>query len=339
MNSPLHSRVSAGSNDIAVGSLQKNHPRAALFLPVFCVLWLSTVEGWARENVTVSDLAPLPEITKYCESDKDKSTACTRSFVLEDSFDRADTPRLGPPWSDCKSLEPDYFEPLGIYDGGIVIADTDSRPGTYDTTPPSAHPPTQGRNFRGIGCAFIDTGSTRVSVTATWSGHRGIEGGPPHSHVEGTPLLYVTPGVSRFAFGAWPSELWGRGVIFAGYIASPPENFEVLATALLDEKLEPGTPVVLELRAEEPGKVTVWVNGMQADFNEGYGLKPFEIDPDLTNSTLHGFAVDAHYVDPVSAIPHIKSIEDISIRALDAIPASRPGQELQAEPAAKAAGF
>jgi len=235
-------------------------------------------------------------------------------------------------------VEPDQFEPLGIYDGGVVIADTDSRPGTYDTTPPS-HPAVVGRPLRGIGCAFTDTGSTRVSVTATWSGHRGIEGKPPHSHVEGTPLLYVTPGTPRFAFGAWPSELWGRGVIFAGYIGSPPEKFEILATALLDKNQKPGTPLALELRAEEPGRVTVWVDGKQVSFDSGYGLRPIEIDPGLIDSTLHGFAVDAHYVDPVSAIPHIKSIEDISIRSLDNSAAIRPGHEIQAEPAADAVGF
>ena len=322
---------------IAACSLQTRRSPAALLFQAFCILCLSTGQGWSRDT-NVTTLPPAPVVTQDCERGADNSVVCTRSFTLEDTFDRENSPRIEPPWSDCKSVAPDHFEPLGIFDGGIVIADTDSRPGTYDATPPSAHPPADGRIFRGIGCAFTDTGSTRVSVTATWSGHRGIEGEPPISHVEGTPLLYITPGVPRFAFGAWPSELWGRGVIFAGYIHAPPENFEIIATALLDKEHKPGLPMVLELRAEEPGKVTVWVDGKQASFNEGYDLRPLEIDPELVDSTLHGFAVDAHFVDPVSAIPRIKSIEDISIRSL-LNATSRSGNGVQAEPAADAAGF
>ena len=77
---------------------------------------------------------------------------------------------------------------------------------------------------------------TTVSVKVTWSGNFGAYADPPLLHVEGTPLLYITPDSPRYGFGAWISELYGYTVVFAGYIASPPEHFEVIATATLPEK-------------------------------------------------------------------------------------------------------
>jgi hypothetical protein len=239
------------------------------------------------------------------------------SFYLEDDFERAAAATLGPQWSDCNSLRPDDFEPLGIHDGGVVIADAFSRPGEYDSTPPSAHPPLQGRLHPGIGCAFRDTGSTRVTVKITWSGHHGVTGEPPISHVEGTPLLYVAPEVPRFGFGAWTTELFGRAVIFAGYIGAPPEDFEVIASAVLEGDHVSGEPREVELRAEEPGRVTVWVDGKQVNFGNAFGLNPIEVDSALAGSTLHGFAVDSHLVEPVELITQIKSIEDITITSID----------------------
>ena len=208
------------------------------------------------------------------------------------------------------------FEPLGIHDGGVVVPDPFTRPGVYDTTPPSGHPPKNGRLFPGIGCAYIETGTTTVSAKVIWSGNWGVDHEPPISHVEGTPLLYITPGNPRYGFGAWTSQLYGVPVIFAGYIAVPVENFEVIAYALLPGKHVSGTPREIELRADEPGKVTVWVDGKQVSFEAGVGLAPINIDPTMAHSTLHGFAVDAHLVDPPTNIPTIKSIEAVTIREL-----------------------
>jgi hypothetical protein len=237
-------------------------------------------------------------------------------FSFTDEFERNDSKNLGSEWLDCHTQKPVAFEPLGIRDGGVVVPDPFTRPGVYDTTPPSGHPPTNGRLFPGIGCAYIETGTTTVSVKVIWSGNWGVDHAPPLSHVEGTPLLYVTPSNPRYGFGAWTSQLYGVPVIFAGYIAAPVENFEVITYARLPDKHVSGTPREIELRAEEPGKVTVWVDGKQVSFEGGVGLTPISVDPTMIHSTLHGFAVDAHLVDPPTSIPTIKSIEAVTIREL-----------------------
>jgi hypothetical protein len=238
-------------------------------------------------------------------------------YSLTDEFERNDAERLGPEWIDCKSQKPASFESLGILDGGVVVPDPFTRPGVYDTTPPSGHPPTNARLYPGIGCAFVETGTTTVSVKVIWSGHHGIEHDPPISHVEATPLLYVSPGTVKFGFGAWTSQLYGAPVMLLGYVGSPVEKFESVAYAHLRDGHVTGTPREVELRAEEPGKVTVWVDGEQVSLEPDIGLDPIEIDPSLIESTKHGFAVDAHLVDPPASIPTIKSIEAISIKELN----------------------
>jgi hypothetical protein len=239
-------------------------------------------------------------------------------FSFTDTFDRPNSNDIGEKWVDCHKDKPANFEPLAIYDNGIVIADPKTRPGVYDTTPPSGHPPTNNRIYPGMGCAWTETGATRVSVKIMWSGNLGINHPPPISHVEATPLLYINPGHPRYGFGAWTSQMWNRPrpIIYAGYIGSPPERFEIIAGGFYPGKHIPGTVSELELRAEEPGKVTVWMDGKQISFNEGYDLQPLDVDPTMIHSTLHGFAVDAHFVDPVSNVPFLKAIESIQIQAL-----------------------
>ena len=171
--------------------------------------------------------------------------------------------------------------------------------------------------YPGIGCAFVETGSTSVSVKVMWSGNHGIEPPLPISHVEATPLLYVTPGNSRFGFGAWPTELWGVPIIFAGYIGAPVERFEVVVSAPLPGGHESGTPREIELRADKPGEVTIWVDGQQISFQDGVGLNPIQVDHNLIHSTKHGLAVDAHCVNPSSQVPHLKGIESATIQILN----------------------
>ncbi|CAA0123593.1 Uncharacterised protein [Halioglobus japonicus] len=240
--------------------------------------------------------------------------AVAPEFVFSDDFERSNADTLGPQWTDCNSVTPDSYDPLGIYDGGVVISDPFTRPGNYGA-PPLINPAKEGELFPGIGCAFIDTGSTSVSVKIVWSGNHGIESGMPYSHVEATPLLYITPSNPRFGFGTWISELWGQPVVLVGYIVSPPEAFEIIATAVLPAH-ESGTPRELELRADEPGKVTMWLDGEQIMFNPG-GVPSVSVDPTMIESTLHGIAVDAHIVAPQSNIPTIKGIETVTIRNLD----------------------
>jgi len=240
-----------------------------------------------------------------------------KGFVLEDDFERADARSLGSGWTNCNDVQPDDFEPLGIVDGGLRIADPYTRPGVYDQTPPSAHPPKDNRLYPGIGCAFVDTHSTTVAVKILWSGNHGLAHPPPVSHVEATPLLYISPGNPKFGFGAWISELYGKPIIFVGYIGAPVELFQVVGSALLPGGHVPGTTREVELRAEQPGQVTIWVDGEQVSFGNAQGLRPFQVDPDMVDSTLHGVALDAHFVNPPTEIVRLKGIESVSIRSLD----------------------
>ncbi|NQX87159.1 MAG: hypothetical protein HRT77_00695 [Halioglobus sp.] len=240
----------------------------------------------------------------------------TAEFLRSDDFERDNAQAIGGVWTDCKTIHPDFFEPLGIHDGGVVIADPFTRPGLYGQKQRCPTPLEEGRMYPGIGCAFVDTGSTTVSVKIIWSGNHGISKPLPVAHVEATPLLYVTPGNSRFGFGAWISEFWGKPIVFAGYLGAPVENFEVVVATLLDAH-EPGTPRELELRAEKAGEVTVWIDGKQLAFGEKQGLKPIRVDDALAHSTLHGITVDAHCVKPASEVPLIKGIESASIEVID----------------------
>ena len=245
---------------------------------------------------------------------RDSSPIHRADFTFTDDFERDNSGGLGGDWLDCADVIPDSFEPLGVYDGGVVISDPYTRPGKY-AQPLMAHPPEDGKLYPGIGCAYIDTGATSVSVKMVWSGNYGAENGPPLSHVESTPLLYVTPSNPRFGFGAWISQLFGAPVVFVGYISSPPENFEVIATARLPEH-ETGMPRAIELRAEQPGKITMWVDGKQLLFNSDE-VAWVEVDPTMIHSTLHGIAVDAHFVAPQKNIPTIKGIETVTVRSLN----------------------
>lgn len=236
-------------------------------------------------------------------------------FQFSDKFNREQSEHIGKHWTDCHTQTPASFEPLGIFQEGVVVTNPKTRPGTYDSTPPSAHPPTNNRLSPGIGCAFMETGANTLSVKVIWSGNHGVDHKPPVSHVEATPLLFISPENPRYGFGAWPTELFGRPAIFAGYIGSPPELFEVIASGLLDEHMS-GTPREVEIRVEKPGEATIWVDGKQVSFYQGYGLKPIAIDKTMLQSTRHGFAVDAHFVDPVANVPKIKGIESIVITEL-----------------------
>ncbi len=234
-------------------------------------------------------------------------------FQFGDEFVRENSDDLGDGWEDAHHHCPAHFEPLGIFDNGVVITNPTARPGVYDSRPPAPHPLPDNQIHPGIGCAWTETGATRVAVKVIWSGNFGVKQPVPVSHVEATPLLFVNPESSRFGFGAWFSQLYGRTVMFAGYIGSPPEDFDIVAIAHKPGPHVPGTPREVELRVEKPGAVTVWVDGEQINFDSGAGLSPIEVDPSMIGSTLHGFAVDAHLVDPLSDIPTLKGVEAITI--------------------------
>jgi hypothetical protein len=161
----------------------------------------------------------------------------------------------------------------------------------------------------------METGIKQLSVKVMWSGNHGVEREPPVSHVEGSPLLFVSPDNPRYAFGAWITEMLGRTAIIAGYIGSPPERFEPIATGLLEDH-KTGTPREVEIRVTATGEATIWVDGEQVSFYQGFGLNPIPIDKALLESTLHGFALDAHYTNPIANIPNLKGIESIQIKEL-----------------------
>ncbi len=256
-------------------------------------------------------------------------TPAKTPYLFIDEFERDDAQTLGPQWTDCKSVQPNSYEPLGIREGGAAIAAINTREGVYDQSPPSGHPPTDNRLYPGIGCAFVDTGSTAVSVKLIWSGNFGlgaeaasdgiavlnndVEDGNVN-HVEATPLLYINTDHPRFGFGAWTTQLYGNGVFLLGYIGHPAENYEVIATATLGEHYS-GTTREVEIRADTPGKITLWLDGKQLPIHK-LGLEPLEIDPDLIDSTLHGIAVDAHFVEPRQKIVELKGIEAVQIKQL-----------------------
>ena len=92
-------------------------------------------------------------------------------YSFTDDFQRENSKTLGGVWLDCHTTNPASFEPLGIYDGGVVVPDPFTRPGVYDSTPPSGHPPKDGKIYPGIGCAFLETGTKKVSVKVSGSGN------------------------------------------------------------------------------------------------------------------------------------------------------------------------
>ena len=251
------------------------------------------------------------------ENSEKTRTRGDQLFGFSDDFQRENSDNLGADWVDGHQLCPDHFEPLGIYENGVVVTNPTTRPGVYDSRPPAEHPLPENKIQPGIGCAWTETGAGKVAVKIIWSGHFGRSYPVPVLHVEATPLLYVSPENPRFGFGAWFSELFGRIVMYVGYIGAPPEDFEVIATARSLGAHFTGTPREVELRAEEAGAVTVWLDGEQVRFDSRIGLSPVKVDPTMIGSTCHGFAVDAHLVDPLSDIPTLKAVEAVTITELE----------------------
>lgn len=228
-----------------------------------------------------------------------------------DTFDRPDGP-LGPAWVDGHEVFPGSFEPLGVYGGAVVVADPMTRPGVYDGLPSSGNPPTGGRLYPGIGCAWRDTGSTAPRVLVRWAGDVGIS---ERTHIEATPLLHVSPGTARFGFGCWLSEFSeGNGFILAGYIGDPPESFASWMVATHAMSHTDGQPRDFELRSSGT-TVQAFLDGeLLTAWSNGYG-DTLPLHADVQGSTLHGFAVDAHFTDP-ALVPTSPAVLSVRYRGI-----------------------
>lgn len=245
--------------------------------------------------------------------------------TIIDTFSRPNSDNLGFGWTDCNDLNPGSFEPLGIYDGGVVVSNPIARTGvTYDTGwPTSGHPPTGGRAYYGIGAAARETGSTAVNVKCRWTGNWFYiepETTPPSRHVEASPLVHVNPASSKYAIGAWTAAIDDlTPLLLVGYLGSPPELFEVVATAAFpNPQPYPTDGVQRDIEIRTTGTTyTVWVDGTQISLSNGYGLGGVPVPLELQGSTVHGFALDAHLVQPLTNVPTLKGIESVTIQGVN----------------------
>lgn len=201
-------------------------------------------------------------------------------------------------WTEGSTVYPQGFDPIGTYDGAVVCTD----------------PGAAGDSFHGIGCAWRDLGTPVAWVCVEWSGiwNGGVTDGTPH--VEAAPLIHVTPGTSRHAFGVWTAGLdLGGGAfpcLFAGYIGNPGSMFEVVDVAAFTHT--PGTPRVVTLAADGAGGARCYLDGALVENWVESGTR-LPVDPVLSGSGCHGFAVDAHYT-PAGDVPTAKGIEQVRIR-------------------------
>jgi hypothetical protein len=210
---------------------------------------------------------------------------------VSDRFERPDG-TLGNGWMNCAGWIPDAFEPLGIRDGAAVVPDPMTRPGEYDSFPPTGHPPPDGKLHHGIGCAWRNTGTDSVSVEVVWAGHR-----QRPRHVEAAPLVHVSPGTDELGFGMWPSAALGVPFLIIGTIGNPPEDFRGLMAVSVPGGHVDGTPARLRITSDGDG-MTFWWNDQQLRLPDGYGLDPYPVPDALRGATRHGFALDAHLTAP-----------------------------------------
>ena len=280
----------------------------------------------------------------------DTFTAITRATstvpYFHDAFDRADGP-LGDGWINGHDVMPTVFEPLGIYGGAVVVSDPRARAADSAYAADQHSGTGDGKLLESIGCAWRETGSTMVSVKIKWSGNweydeNAVYPAQSGHHAEATPLMYVTPGHPKHGFGAWPSSFAANGdkvpLWIVGYIGNPPEDFNdyVVDTALFTHT--DGTPRDIEIRAVAPGQVILLMDGVQVSLGT-HGLNPVTIDPELAGSTLHGVAVDSHFVWPRTDVPTTKAIEEVTISVIgDSDPMLRSGGDLPASVRFRPAG-
>jgi hypothetical protein len=210
---------------------------------------------------------------------------------------------LGAEWTEGNAFDPSGFEPLKLYDHGVV-----SDP--YDTR----------GLLLGIGCAWRDLGVQDMEVEVVWAGFSL----PEPSHTEGVPLTCVVPGTGTHGLGlAWPAEIFNLDCFLAGTIGNPVENFDVDAVSFFDHPIEGRLRRIKTRITARATEATLWLDGTQyplsglAFGNPDYGFDPMPVPAELQGSTRAGFAHDAHLVVPETNIPVTPSIKRWRARRIE----------------------
>lgn len=237
-------------------------------------------------------------------------------------------------YDDFSTLKPGWrtgdvadYDRIGVDSGAVRDLDPYSRRGVM-TSPPyetivdpenAVHPPVDGTIHHGIGFYGRDMGTWRPDVEITWSGLWDIHEG---HHIEVTPRLWIDDENTLAGFGAWPITILydesspGVPTFVIGFIGSPPEIFGSPTAPLIGSVAfshTDGVPRKIRLRVNESDvvqllldDVVIWSRALShASFTS---LSDFAT---LQQSTVHGLAIDAHLVRPISSIPDLDGALDI----------------------------
>lgn len=225
--------------------------------------------------------------------------------------------------------KPYNYDQLEISGDAMRITDPHSRR-AVSTSPPYGeevdpwvddHPPANGGIYPGIGWMGRNMGvNWRPDVEITWSGLWDIHEG---YHIETTPLLWIDESNPLGGFGAWPityapSEVSAGAPAFAiGFIGSPPELFDTVQAPVLRGlgfSHTDGTPRSIRIRLTESDEVELLLDGSviwslsisDSLFTSVTGFT------DLMQSSVHGVAIDAHLVRPISDVPNHDGALDVT---------------------------
>jgi len=210
-----------------------------------------------------------------------------------DGFRRANGD-LGLDWIDIKTLAPNSYEPVGVYNHGVVCLDAKTRPGVYAADQLTEPGDLDGELYYGIGGAVRETGSTEIRIDCNYNGLW-----TPPVHTEGGPLFHVTPGTDAFGFGYWLTIVSGNGILAVGDLGDPPEEWAPVGAVAFP--VTEGEDVTIGGYSNGTG-ILSYINGIQIPMSP-FGLDPIPVPVELQESTLHGFCFDTHLVDDYLDVP------------------------------------
>ncbi len=221
------------------------------------------------------------------------------------------------------------YDPIGVDSGALRDLDPYARRGV-STSPPfepevppedAVHPPVDGMIHPGIGWAGRRMpDGYQPDVEVTWAGLWDIHEG---HHIEATPLLWIDPTNPLGGLGCWPitigydDESPGIPVGMVGFIGSPPELFATASAPTLGSfafSHTDETPRRIRIRLTDADAVEVLIDDVSVwsrslSHSSFTSLATFD---DLMESNLHGVALDAHLVRPVSQIPDLDGALDVT---------------------------